>query len=73
MKEYRNPNKAVFDMNDILFVIYINVNQQKYVMVNVLDIDDHFHVYYHNDLDINSKMTKNDKYIYLRFTKKIFY
>jgi hypothetical protein len=66
MKVYINQNKVMFDMNDILFLFYINMNQQEYVMVNVVDIEDLFDVDYHNDLDINSRETKNDKYIYLR-------
>jgi len=59
-------------MNDILVVFHIIVNQQEYVMVNVLDIEHLFDVDYHNDLDINSKETKDDKYIFLRLENKIY-
>jgi hypothetical protein len=62
----------MFDMNDILFLFYINMNQQEYVMVNVVDIEDLFDVDYHNDLDINSRETKNDKDIYLRLENKVY-
>jgi hypothetical protein len=41
-------------------------------MVNVLEIEDLFDVYHHNDLDMNSKKTKADKDIYLTIIKKIF-
>lgn len=67
MKEYMHQNKVEFDMNDILFQVYIDVNQQEYLMDNVLVIEHLFHVYYHNDLDMNSKVTKKDKDIFLRF------
>jgi hypothetical protein len=72
MKVYINQNKVMFDMNDILFLFYINMNQQEYVMVNVVDIEDLFDVDYHNDLDINSRETKNDKDIYLRLENKVY-
>jgi len=72
MKVYINQNKVMFDMNDILFLFYINMNQQEYVMVNVVDIEDLFDVDYHNDLDINSRETKDDRDIYLRLENKVY-
>jgi hypothetical protein len=44
MKEYMNQNKGMFDMNDILFLVHIDMNQQEYVMVNVVEIEYPFDV-----------------------------
>lgn len=66
-KEYMNQNKVKFDMNDILFVIHIDLNQSEYVMVNVVEIENLFDLDFHNHLDINSKKTTDDKDIGLKF------
>jgi hypothetical protein len=70
VKVYMNQNKVVFDMNDFLFSVHIVVNQQEYVMVNVLEVVYLFDLYHHTDLHTNSKVTKEDKHIFLRFKEK---
>jgi hypothetical protein len=56
-----------FDMNDILSVVHIDANQREYVMANVVEIEHLFDVDLHNHHGINSKETKDDKDISLKF------
>ena len=65
-KEHRDQNMEEFDMNDIHVLVDKDVNRKECVMEIVVDIVDLNDSDYHNDLDMNSKMTTANKHIDLK-------